>query len=100
MESLQEQIIVLQEEVRHLRYMIEILFQKLLAPNQELHRDVLPDRASLDTDRDVLPDRASLDTDRSEISLEWQVRRLTAQLTTAYNRIAALEEELMHRRHR
>lgn len=87
MESLQEQIIVLQEEVRHLRYMIEILFQKLLAPNQELHRD-------------VLPDRASLDTDRSEISLEWQVRRLTAQLTTAYNRIAALEEELMHRRHR
>ncbi len=87
MESLQEQIIILQEEVRHLRYMIEILFQKLLAPNQELHRD-------------VLPDRASLDTDRSEISLEWQVRRLTAQLTTAYNRIAALEEELMHRRHR
>ncbi len=87
MESLQEQIIILQEEVRHLRYMIEILFQKLLAPNQELHRD-------------VLPDRASLETDRSEISLEWQVRRLTAQLTTAYNRIAALEEELMHRRHR
>ncbi len=87
MESLQEQIIILQEEVRHLRYMIEILFQKLLAPNQELHRD-------------VIPDRASLDTDRSEISLEWQVRRLTAQLTTAYNRIAALEEELMHRRHR
>jgi predicted RNase H-like nuclease (RuvC/YqgF family) len=87
MESLQEQIIILQEEVRYLRYMIEILFQKLLAPNQELHRD-------------VLPDRASLGTDRSEITLEWQVRRLTAQLTTAYNRIAALEEELMHRRHR
>ena len=31
----------------------------------------------------------------SELSTEIQIRRLTAQLTAAYNRIAALEEQLL-----
>lgn len=91
MEKLQEQIILLQEEVRNLRHMIEIMTQRLTTPCQEFHKDIVPD-----------PERPYIliEPDRSEISLEWQVRRLTAQLTTAYNRIADLEEELMLRRHR
>jgi len=32
------------------------------------------------------------------ISTELQIQRLTAQLTAAYNRIAALEEQLLARR--
>ncbi len=91
MEKLQEQIASLQEDVRQIRYMIETLPQKLVAPCPELHKDIIPDEQRSYT---------LVDSDRSEISLEWQVRRLTAQLTTAYNRIAVLEEELMLRRHR
>ncbi|NER47415.1 MAG: hypothetical protein F6J92_12080 [Symploca sp. SIO1A3] len=34
----------------------------------------------------------------SSLSAELQVQRLTAQLTAAYNRIAALEEQLLSRR--
>jgi uncharacterized coiled-coil protein SlyX len=55
------------------------------------HKDVLSDNGSLDmtsssSERDLAP--------------EIQIRRLTAQLTAAYNRIAALEEQLLaHRMH-
>jgi hypothetical protein len=49
--------------------------------------------------KDVLTDGMSLDMTRqgSEQNLtpEIQIQRLTAQLTAAYNRIAALEEQLM-----
>lgn len=49
--------------------------------------------------KDVLTDGMSLDMSRqgSEQNLtpEIQIQRLTAQLTAAYNRIAALEEQLM-----
>ncbi len=91
MEKLQEQIALLQEEVRNLRYLIETMPQRLANPYQESHKDIISD-----------PERPYIliEPDRSEISLEWQVRRLTAQLTTAYNRIADLEEELMLRRQR
>ncbi|WP_218081881.1 hypothetical protein [Anthocerotibacter panamensis] len=33
------------------------------------------------------------------LSPEAQIQRLTAQLTAAYNRIAALEEQLLYKRH-
>ncbi|NEP07517.1 MAG: hypothetical protein F6K34_23605 [Okeania sp. SIO4D6] len=33
-----------------------------------------------------------------ELTSEIQIQRLTAQLTAAYNRIAALEEQLLSRR--
>ena len=52
------------------------------------HKDVLSDRDFLDLD--------SHKTDR-ELTPEIQVQRLTAQLTAAYNRIAALEEQLLLR---
>lgn len=62
-------------------------------------------RSVLDTDmghKDILSDLSYTDLeaqsgDRS-LSPEVQVQRLTAQLTAAYNRIAALEEQLIAQR--
>jgi len=53
------------------------------------HKDIL-----MDTTYSAL-DHSSTET---QISPEVQVRRLTAQLTAAYNRIAALEEQLLAQR--
>jgi hypothetical protein len=52
------------------------------------HKDVLSD--------DTYPDEFK-DGDRP-LSPEIQIQRLTAQLTAAYNRIAALEEQLLAQR--
>lgn len=54
--------------------------------------------------KDVLIDNNELDTHHAnsekELSPQIQIQRLTAQLTAAYNRIAALEEQLIaHRIH-
>jgi len=57
-------------------------------PSME-HKDVLVDANELDT---------HLQNGEKELSPEIQVQRLTAQLTAAYNRIAALEEQLLARR--
>lgn len=55
------------------------------------HKDVLSDNGNLDV--------ASSSSER-DLAPEIQIRRLTAQLTAAYNRIAALEEQLLaHRMH-
>lgn len=51
--------------------------------------------------KDVLADNSSKDARKSgekELTPEIQIRRLTAQLTAAYNRIAALEEQLLAQR--
>lgn len=53
------------------------------------HKDVLIDSNSLD---------ASGQSGEKQISPEIQIQRLTAQLTAAYNRIAALEEQLLSQR--
>ncbi|MCU0569167.1 MAG: hypothetical protein MUF49_21660 [Oculatellaceae cyanobacterium Prado106] len=53
------------------------------------HKDVLVDVR--------FPDTETQGGDR-HLSLEVQVQRLTAQLTAAYNRIAALEEQLLSKR--
>jgi len=49
--------------------------------------------------KDILSDEPYLDADKSstarKLSPEIQIQRLTAQLTAAYNRIAALEEQIM-----
>ncbi|MBD2439530.1 hypothetical protein [Nostoc sp. FACHB-110] len=58
--------------------------------NQELeHKDVLTDGVYLDMNRQG-GDKV--------LSPEIQIQRLTAQLTAAYNRIAALEEQLLRER--
>ncbi|MFN6483838.1 MULTISPECIES: hypothetical protein [unclassified Nostoc] len=51
--------------------------------------------------KDVLTDGVYLDMHRQSgdnITPEIQIQRLTAQLTAAYNRIAALEEQLLRER--
>lgn len=53
------------------------------------HKDVLIDSTY------ITPDRSG---DEQSLSSEVQIQRLTAQLTAAYNRIAALEEQLLARR--
>jgi len=55
---------------------------------------------SLTHHKDILVDESSetslnSSSSESELSTEIQIRRLTAQLTAAYNRIAALEEQLL-----
>lgn len=58
--------------------------------NSEMeHKDVLSDFS--------YPESDSQSGDRS-LSPEVQIQRLTAQLTAAYNRIAALEEQLLAKR--
>lgn len=52
--------------------------------------------------KDILTDGIYLDMNRQDgertLSPEIQIQRLTAQLTAAYNRIAALEEQLLKER--
>ncbi|MBW4661267.1 MAG: hypothetical protein KME15_21545 [Drouetiella hepatica Uher 2000/2452] len=64
-----------------------------------------PSRSSFDMEmahKDVLADDNYSDSDSQKgdrvLAPEVQIQRLTAQLTAAYNRIAALEEQLMSRR--
>ncbi|MBW4512571.1 MAG: hypothetical protein KME64_39690 [Scytonematopsis contorta HA4267-MV1] len=58
--------------------------------NSELeHKDVLVDG--------IYPDTSFQGGDK-QITPEIQIQRLTAQLTAAYNRIAALEEQLLLKR--
>jgi len=63
--------------------------QKKVNPVME-HKDILIDGSSWESDFDR--------TSEQIISPDIQIRRLTAQLTAAYNRIAALEEQLLARR--
>jgi hypothetical protein len=53
------------------------------------HKDILIDSNSLDS---------SGQSGEKQLSPEIQIQRLTAQLTAAYNRIAALEEQLLSQR--
>jgi hypothetical protein len=58
--------------------------------NSELeHKDVLIDGVYLEMNRQ---------SGERNLSPEIQIQRLTAQLTAAYNRIAALEEQLLRER--
>ncbi|MBD2328300.1 hypothetical protein [Alkalinema sp. FACHB-956] len=63
------------------------------------HHHVLDD---LSDHKDILVDSYGMETMTSSndriMSPELQIQRLTAQLTAAYNRIAALEEQLLARR--
>lgn len=59
------------------------------AESEMEHKDVLSDFS--------YPDAESQSGERS-LSPEVQIQRLTAQLTAAYNRIAALEEQLLSKR--
>ncbi|CAN1210413.1 hypothetical protein TUMEXPCC7403_09470 [Tumidithrix helvetica PCC 7403] len=104
MEHLQQQIWELSQQVRNLAQIVENLPQQVTSTLiQQAGADASgkPSFAAIEH-KDVLVEKNhttwSNHVNEHEISSEWQVRRLTAQLTTAYNRIAALEEELLSRR--
>lgn len=122
MESVEKQILTLSEKLDALFQKIEILDRKLsqvisgcdsgtkqsiqnlwesidaenyksnpqLNSEAELgHKDVLIDA--------IYPE-GNLDGGEKQLTPEIQIQRLTAQLTAAYNRIAALEEQLLLKR--
>ncbi|WP_019500955.1 hypothetical protein [Pseudanabaena sp. PCC 6802] len=106
MEHLQKQLLELSQQVQNLSKIVEGLPQQLLKDTKGLSTPTDPYWQIVDSDnlehKDILLDRGQSHWhdrfDDKEISSEWQVRRLTAQLTMAYNRIAELEEELCNRR--
>lgn len=61
---------------------------KAFRPTME-HKDVISDGTALDNNHQ---------NREKELTPEIQIQRLTAQLTAAYNRIAALEEQLLAQR--
>ncbi|MBD0269695.1 hypothetical protein [Pseudanabaena sp. FACHB-2040] len=119
MNPLQEQVVVLTDKVDALHQMIDQInaqVSEILAgakPHSFDGSDSLAKGHYLSSGRspvhglrgpafehkDILLDTTYMDLDRRssepELSSEVQIQRLTAQLTAAYNRIAALEEQLL-----
>ena len=121
MELLQQQILTLSQKLDDLCQVIEQLDSKVtqtfsecsLANTQAKHNYQensaaggyqFKGRNNLNPEmehKDVLTDGIYLDMHRQagdNITPEIQIQRLTAQLTAAYNRIAALEEQLLRER--
>jgi len=120
MESLQKQIISLSDQVDALYQVVEQLTVKVsdalsecqLAPI-EMNKSLEEDSISYNQDqvrsslksamshKDILADDTYLNRQRQsgeELMPELQIQRLMAQLNVAYNRIAALEEQLFTQR--
>lgn len=122
MDAIQKQVIALSHKVDGLYQVIGQLDQKVseaLSENQPTTvrggndplgtshgRHRYPSQSSTDSSmehKDVLVDANNIDkysyqSSEKDLSPEIQIQRLTAQLTAAYNRIAALEEQLLARR--
>jgi len=121
METLQKQISILSTKVDALYQLIEQLSGKVTAvateckvgaeqrlqSEQGIQFGSRPYRSYNSMDaamehKDVLVDSNSLEfsshSGERQIAPEIQIQRLTAQLTAAYNRIAALEEQLLSQR--
>jgi uncharacterized coiled-coil protein SlyX len=120
MDSFQEQIVELNAKVDALHQVIEQLSNRITEVFSEVllvdrsqrspsgttsGRQSYGQRYGLDTKmdhKDVLSDDDFLESDshsgERSLSPEVQIQRLTAQLTAAYNRIAALEEQLLSQR--
>jgi len=122
MDSLQKQIVVLSHKVDVVYEMLEQLNQKVSdslsqskqapvhagtpppigANNSRYSYQSYSSMTSVMEHKDVLVDTNGLDgnfkSSEKELSPEIQIQRLTAQLTAAYNRIAALEEQLLSKR--
>lgn len=117
MEPIQEQVTLLTHKVDALHQVIdqvnsrvsEILSTSQSQPDSAILDDTRHSRAissgslqrgeALLVHKDILMDSAYIDPETSGddtiLSPEVQIQRLTAQLTAAYNRIAALEEQLL-----
>ncbi len=119
MDSIQEQVTMLTDKVDALHQMIDQVngqvsnILALTSPHSLDDSEVMihdssyhyvphPEPSALDIvseHKDILVDSSYLDLERqnheSNLSKDVQIQRLTAQLTAAYNRIAALEEQLL-----
>ncbi|NMF84282.1 hypothetical protein [Nodosilinea sp. P-1105] len=119
MDSIQEQVVVLTTKVDALHQMIDQINSQVstvLASGYPSSSDISNFKVGqpvnrytpksnpslLDTvceHKDILVDSSYLDLERqnneANISQDVQIQRLTAQLTAAYHRIAALEEQLL-----
>lgn len=122
MEALRQQVSLLTQQVDGLYKLIENLNENLLQSanetkqtqqqNNERSRmegtDMISSYQSYSSldgmmdHKDILLDDSYFDKNsqnlEKELTSEIQIQRLTAQLTAAYNRIAALEEQLLSRR--
>ncbi len=119
MDTLQTQINALNSKVDSLHQIIEQLGANLTHALTDMHSDSHTgiSRSSFGTTngrynysrpdssmehKDVLVDTHTIDSSshsgEKSLSPEIQIQRLTAQLTAAYNRIAALEEQLLAQR--
>ncbi|UFP94032.1 hypothetical protein [Gloeobacter morelensis] len=96
MESLQEKVDGLYGKLEQLQAALETLPEQMIIA---LKSNSTPGPVAI---KDVLPEEEMTSRPPSAngkmLSPEAQIQRLTAQLTAAYNRIAALEDQLMARR--
>ena len=109
MDQLQQQIGELEGKVDQLHYTVEQLSGQIATLTLKQRSDSQSDTAAAQLaptpihkrfnsameHKDILVDGSSWEGDANEgLSPDTQIRRLTAQLTAAYNRIATLEEQL------
>ena len=121
MEMLRQQVTVLTQQVDALYKLIENLNEKLLdsANETKLNQQRNDRSGTVENDnassyqsysrlnallehKDILLDDSYFDKNsqsvEKELTTDIQIQRLTAQLTAAYHRIAALEEQLLSKR--
>ena len=122
MEALRQQVTALTEQVNALYQLVEDINQKLCESATETklaqqQKNDPPARNAADRSlsyqsyssldavlehKDVLVDDSYFEKNsqnlEKELTADIQIQRLTAQLTAAYNRIAALEEQLLAKR--
>ncbi|NJM98713.1 MAG: hypothetical protein HC800_17545 [Phormidesmis sp. RL_2_1] len=116
MDVTERQVLDLSNKVDTLHKLVEQLTEKVsgIATLQSLSRaDLAPDSGKVNLPpmatyrapdptmmhKDILSDEPHMEGDKSSsphnLSPEIQIQRLTAQLTAAYNRMAALEEQIL-----
>jgi hypothetical protein len=112
MEIIKEQVNQLERQVELLRLAVENLPSQVVA-ELSAQPQVAParvgsaaigygaddeERQGFLLDEDITAERSARTAANQEMPPEAQIQRLTAQLTAAYNRIAALEEQLLSQR--
>jgi hypothetical protein len=114
-ETLQEQLMVVNAKIEAIHQKIEVISAQIAELLVAVHSDGqtpmgkartqngYPDDRITDSviHRDILQDDSPSILNKTKgqtISHELQMQRLMAQLTAAYNRIAALEEQLLSKR--
>lgn len=103
MPDFQAQIFDLQAELRNLHLAIQALPSQIITALNSTNLDYKKPQ-SLEilehsfTHKDILEEDSNITCQNDQIPCEWQVGRLSAQLTTAYERIAALEKQLLSQR--